>query len=214
MELHYAKVAAGEYPALDARGSLLDELVVLAFDRAFLEDPWVIRDAAAFEQCRAQGRKALGPGLLEISQLVGDVLETAHQVRAGLAKTQQPNWHDSVKDMQAQLDRLVYRGFLLETDPARLARFPCFLKAMQMRLAKLPAAAARDRQRLQEMAGLQDDWLKRERLCRRQGRSDPRLEQIRWLLEELRISLFAQELKTAEPVSIKRIRARWEALGL
>ncbi len=214
MELHYAKVARGQDDSVDTRGGLLDELVVLAFDRAFLEDPWVIRDAAAFEDCRERGRQALGPELLKIAQLVADILKSAHQVRAGLSKMQQPNWRASILDMQAQLDRLVYCGFLLQTDPSRLARFPCFLKAMQMRLEKLPVAAARDRQRLQEMTGLQDDWLARERQSNQRGWNDPRLEQIRWLLEELRISLFAQELKTAEPVSVKRIRARWEVLGL
>lgn len=215
MELHYAKVAQAQDGASDIDRSLLDELLLLAFDQAFLQDdPWTIRDVAAFEHCRERGRQGLGPALLAISQLVGDILVVAHRVRASLAEMRQPNWRASVQDMQAQLDRLVYRGFLLQTDAACLGRFPCYLQAMQVRIEKLPVAAARDGQRLQEMAALQEDWLDRQRLASQQGRFDPRLEQIRWLLEELRISLFAQELKTAEPVSVKRIRARWEALGL
>jgi ATP-dependent helicase HrpA len=135
-------------------------------------------------------------------------------VRSALATTTQPNWRVSVEAKQAQLDRLVYRGFLQATDPAQLAHYPRFLKAMMLRLEKLPSAAARDQQRLREISGVQDDWLARQQQAQRQGAFDPRLEEIRWLLEELRVSLFAQELKTARPVSAKRIRKRWEALGL
>ncbi|MGB5255406.1 MAG: DUF3418 domain-containing protein, partial [Sedimenticolaceae bacterium] len=151
---------------------------------------------------------------LEISQLAGEILAGAHRLRSALATTTQPNWRVSVEDMQAQLDRLVYRGFLQTTDPAQLAHYPRFLKAMMLRLEKLPSAAARDQQRLLEMSSVQHDWLARRQQADRQGVFDPRLDEIRWLLEELRVSLFAQELKTAQPVSTKRIRKRWEALGL
>jgi ATP-dependent helicase HrpA len=65
-----------------------------------------------------------------------------------------------------------------------------------------------------EMASLQEDWLRRWREAGARGQSDPRLEEIRWQLEELRVSLFAQELGTALPVSVKRVRRRWEELGL
>jgi ATP-dependent helicase HrpA len=173
-----------------------------------------VRDQAAFERCRERGGPRLGPALLEISELVAGILASAHQVRTQLAMTTQANWRDSVADMQAQLDRLVYRGFLQRTDPAQLAQVPRYLKALALRLEKLPGAAVRDQQRMQEMAGLQADWLARQRQADSQGLFDPRLEEIRWLLEELRVSLFAQELKTAQPVSVKRIANRWQELGL
>ncbi|MCG6967900.1 MAG: ATP-dependent RNA helicase HrpA [Chromatiaceae bacterium] len=217
MRLQYAKVAADT--ATDRGrgadgGDLLDELLELAFDRAFIDDPWAVRDQAAFERCRERGGPRLGPALLEISELVAGILASAHQVRTQLAMTTQANWRDSVADMQAQLDRLVYRGFLQRTDPAQLAQVPRYLKALALRLEKLPGAAVRDQQRMQEMAGLQADWLARQRQADSQGLFDPRLEEIRWLLEELRVSLFAQELKTAQPVSVKRIANRWQELGL
>ena len=135
-------------------------------------------------------------------------------MRAALAATSQPNWRPSVDDMRAQLDRLLFRGFLHLTDPEPLAQLPRYLKAMATRLGKLPQAAARDQERMRELAGLQDEWLARLHAAQRQGLSDPRLEEIRWLLEELRVSLFAQEIRTALPVSVKRIRRRWEELGL
>jgi len=214
MRLHYAKVAANPDPAAEVPGDLLDELLALAFDRAFLDAPWQVRDREAFEACRERGRPRLGPVLLEITELAATVLAEAHRIRARLATTTQPAWRTAVEDMQGQLDRLVYRGFLLQTDPQRLDQLPRYLKALALRLDKLATAAARDTQRMQEMAGLRHDWLVRQQEAQRRGVFDPRLEEIRWLLEELRVSLFAQELKTAQPVSVKRIRKRWEALGL
>jgi len=214
MRLHYAKVAANPDPSAEVPDDLLDEIMAVGFDRAFLDDPWAVRDQAAFEHCREQGRPRLGPALVEITQLVGLILTEAYRLRTRLASTGQPNWRASVEDMQRQLDRLVFRGFLQQTDPARLEQFPRYLKAMVLRLEKLGGAAARDRQRMQEMAGLQQDWLGRRREASAQGLFDPRLDEIGWLLEELRVSLFAQEIGTAQPVSVKRIRRRWEELGL
>jgi ATP-dependent helicase HrpA len=65
-----------------------------------------------------------------------------------------------------------------------------------------------------EMAGIQNKWSAWRDECRKEGRMDERVEEIRWQLEELRISLFAQELGTAFPVSVKRLEKRWKALGL
>jgi len=214
MRLQYAKVAQNPDSEAAPAADLLDELLALAFDRAFLRDPWPVRDRAAFEACREQGRPGLGSALTEISGLAGEILAAGHRVRTSLAATTQPNWTASVKDMQAQLDRLIYRGFLVQTTQAQLPQFPRYLKALGVRLEKLKTAAARDQQLMQEMNALQSEWLAREQQLRGQGGFDPRLDEIRWMLEELRVSLFAQGLKTAHPVSVKRIRKRWEALGL
>jgi ATP-dependent helicase HrpA len=126
----------------------------------------------------------------------------------------QANWQSSVADMREQLDRLVYRGFLQGMEVQQLTDLPRYLKALTLRLGKLRGAAARDQQRMQEMSGVHGEWLQRYKLVQKQGAFDTRLEEIRWMLEELRVSLFAQEIKTAQPISIKRIRKRWESLGL
>jgi ATP-dependent helicase HrpA len=212
MQLHYAKVP--EPPVPGEAADLIDELLALAFDQAFLDDPWSVRDQAAFDRCREHGRPRLGPALRAIGEQAGEILSAAHHLRAALSATTQSNWQVSVQDMQAQLDRLVYRGFLCQTGPQQLSQLPRYLEAIRRRIDKLPAAAMRDRQRLQEMAQLQADWLGRQRQADERGVFDPRLDEIRWLLEELRVSLFAQELKTRQAVSVKRIRKRWQALGL
>jgi ATP-dependent helicase HrpA len=67
---------------------------------------------------------------------------------------------------------------------------------------------------MSEMAPLLSKWSERTAAARAAGRRDPRLDEVRWMLEELRVSLFAQQLGTAYPVSVKRIEARWRELGL
>jgi ATP-dependent helicase HrpA len=83
-----------------------------------------------------------------------------------------------------------------------------------LRLDKLPSASARDMQLTRELAELVSRLRERQELARSKGRIDERLEEIRWMLEELRVSFFAQEVRTAYPVSVKRIEKRWKELGL
>jgi ATP-dependent helicase HrpA len=214
MRLHYAQVPERTGGAALDGQDLADDLMALAFDRAFLDDAWAIRDSHSFEQCRELGRPRLGPILLEIGERMEEVLALAHQIRSRLSQLSQKNWQASVEDMRQQLDGLVFRGFLHAVPAGRLEHYPRYLKAIALRLDKLPGAAVRDRQRMSEMAELNARWSQRQAQAEAQGQADPRLEEIRWLLEELRISLFAQEIKTAQPVSVKRILRRWEALGL
>jgi ATP-dependent helicase HrpA len=214
MRLQYAKVPADPLEPARDPGDLLDQLVALAVDRAFLDDPWAIRDQDAFERCRSAGRARLGPALIEVSERVAGILEAGHGLRSRLAATRQANWQAAAADMQGQLERLVFRGFVERVDWSYLGEYPRYLKALGLRLDKLPGAAARDAQRMAEMTSLQDDWLRRWREAVGRRQADPRLEEIRWLLEELRVSLFAQEVGTVRPVSIKRVRRRWEELGL
>jgi ATP-dependent helicase HrpA len=213
MRLHYAKVALPDGQSAEGI-DLLDEIVALAVDRAFFDDAWNVRSPEAFTQCRDQGRSRLGPAMLEVAGLAAEILGFAHTVRARLAQTTQSNWREAVDDMQSQLDRLVYRGFLHETEWTMLQRFPRYLQGIAMRLDKLPSAAGRDRQLMEDMAGINADWLRRHEDATRRGVVDARLQEIRWLIEELRVSLFAQSLKTAVPVSVKRVRKRWQDLGL
>jgi ATP-dependent helicase HrpA len=135
-------------------------------------------------------------------------------VRKRLAGITQMNWLESVRDMQAQLDGLVFRGFLLATPRERLQQFPRYLKALDLRIDKLSRAAVRDRQLVAELGEVLGPWRERERIRRDKGVTDARLDEIRWMLEELRVSLFAQELKTPYPVSVKRVQRRWRELGL
>ncbi len=206
-----------QYFKAPRRGEPIDleqELLALILDHCFLLDQAPIRDGAAFNQ-RLQARQADLPAhtakVLELSQ---NILSQYQQLRKTLSGITQINWLATVQDAQAQLDRLVFQGFLTQIPWRQLQHYPRYLKALLMRLDKLRLAPARDQQRMQELKPVQDEWLQRYQPVLDKAQVDPRLEEIRWLLEEFRVSLFAQELKTACPVSAKRIRRRWQELGL
>jgi len=120
----------------------------------------------------------------------------------------------SVTDINQQLDRLVFRGFLQFTSYPQLKHLPRYLKAIALRVNKLNHAAARDQQLLREMHGLYQKWQEWDERCRNNHKVDARIEELRWAFEELRVSLFAQELKTDYPISIKRLEKRWKDFGL
>ncbi len=207
------KTAVGLHPEhkpLD----LADEVLALLIDLTFLEDLPPIRDRAAFDARLASRRSRLPQVASEVLALVGRILDDYQALRQGLGGITQVNWQLSVRDLQAQLDGLVFRGFLLAVPYVRLKDYPRYLKAARERLDKLFHAAGRDQERLRELTPLLDKWRERGAAVQGLGRRDPRLEEIRWMLEELRISFFAQRIGTAYPVSLKRIEARWKELGL
>ena len=112
-----------------------------------------------------------------------------------------------------QLARLVFKGFLAATPYRWLRHYPRYLKGLQIRLTKLMnAGLSRDATLMNDVSPLWRRFLEREQLHRDRGVNDPALERYRWAVEELRVSLFAQELKTPHPVSIKRLDAMWEAV--
>jgi ATP-dependent helicase HrpA len=113
--------------------------------------------------------------------------------------------------MQAQLQGLVHKRFIAETEYSQLAHFPRYLKAMNVRLEKLRANPGRD---AQLMAEWQTAAAQFQRTVKNQPLKnlDPRMIEFRWMLEELRVSLFAQELRTPMPVSSKRLQKVWESM--
>ncbi len=118
---------------------------------------------------------------------------------------------DVAEDIGAQLARLVPKRFLVETPWPQLAHLPRYLKAVTMRLDKLRSDPARDAQRLAELRPIEQRFWRH--LADRRGVRDARLDEFRWLLEELRVSLFAQELRTPQPVSVKRLEKAWAQIA-
>ena len=216
MRLQYAKAPRPEGGSGQARApaDLADELVALIVDLTFTEGQPPIRDQAAFAARIAACKGRLMPTAGEVCELASRILDAYQQLRKRLAGITQINWMPSVLDLRAQLDALVFRGFLQQVPFERLKAYPRYLKAADQRADKLSHAAGRDQQRLAELMPLLEQLRERQAAARAADRDDPRLDEIRWMLEELRVSLFAQQLGTAYPVSVKRIRARWKELGL
>ena len=112
--------------------------------------------------------------------------------------------------MKSARDRLVYPGFLARTPWERLEHLPRYLKGYALRLQKYRAGAERDQKHAATVQALWQQYEARAKADHDAGRRDPKLEEFRWLLEELRVSLFAQELRTPLPVSAKRLHKFWD----
>jgi len=215
MELQYTKVAAAptgwEAPG---RGGVEEELLSLIFDLTFLEGLPEIRSEQQFRERIELCKGSLIGQAEEARQLLESILTSYQQIRNRLAVTTQVHWQESLTDIQQQLDRLVFRGFIQHTPYQKLKEFPRYLKAMELRLEKLAHAAERDLRLLGEFREMYQPWFEREEKYRLEGKLDQRIEELRWSFEELRVSLFAQELGTAYPISLRRIAKRWQQLGL
>jgi ATP-dependent helicase HrpA len=214
MRLQYAKAPSLEGEDESESADLADELVALILDVTFLKDQPTIRDRGTFEERLSKNQTHLVSVMEEVCGTAQQVLARYQAIRKRLADITQSNWLISVRDMKMHLDSLLFRGFLRQVPYKRLRDYPRFLKALDTRLEKLSHAAAKDQQRMREMAAIQEKWRERWAAVREAGQQDGRLEEIRWMLEELRVSLFAQQIGTAYPVSVKRIEMRWRELGL
>ena len=215
MRLQYAKVAEAPIGLVDnIQKDLEGELVSLIVDRTFIEGHPPIRTEAQFTQ-RIIGEK--GELMIvadETCKLVSCLLDEYQRARKVLSGNMPVNLIPMISDMKQQLDRLVFRGFLQYTPWQNLQHFPRYLKAIVMRRDKIGHAAGRDLQHMREMQSLYSQWQEKDEGIRKAGKLDARVEELRWSFEELRVSLFAQELKTPIPISLKRIEKRWKELGL
>jgi ATP-dependent helicase HrpA len=209
--LQATQMQASTVPALAAAlpgfEVLRDQVVVAAIDRTCLSDPWPA-DRAAFVARKEEARSKLSLIAQEVARLLAAIVAEAATLPKKLNASRA--YAVSASDIEQQLARLFPRGFVVDVAPSQLAHYPRYLKAIGQRLEKLRSDPARDAQRLQEVAALQTPWLRE--VAARKGIVDPRLEEFRWLLEELRVSLFAQELRTPIPVSAKRLQKAWDAL--
>ena len=192
------------YMPLGTEQELREQIIQLALDRAFTIDR-MPTDAESFAQMVEQGRPRLNLVAQEVARLAGQVLAEHAGALRKLRDARLPK--EVHEDIQAHVQRLVTKRFLTETPWTLLQHLPRYLKAVVMRVDKQRADPARDQQRQAEIRPLEQRWLRR--LQELKGRRDERLEDFRWLLEELRVSLFAQELRTPQPVSVKRLEKVW-----
>ena len=202
-----AYMQVGRTPEGSGGGSadeLRDQIIDVALDRAFLLDP-LPTDAAGFTRRVDEGRGRLTLIASEIARMAAVILIEHHAALRKLKDARAPK--DVNDDVNAQLARLMPKRFISATPWAQLAHLPRYLKAVVMRLDKLRADPARDTQRLAELRPIEQRYWRH--LAERKGVQDTRLEEFRWLLEELRVSLFAQELRTPQPVSAKRLEKVW-----
>jgi ATP-dependent helicase HrpA len=194
-----------------AADDLREDLVNAIADRAFIADDALPRTQKAFEAQRARARTRLPAVTEAATRVLAAIAEEYQRLAARLASAKGPLARPAA-DIRAQLSRLVYPGFLSATPWEQLSHLARYLKAMQVRLDKYGNNPERDAKHTESIAQLTKRLDERLEKHRRAGVTDPRLDEFRWHLEELRVSLFAQELKTPYPVSYKRLDKIWNSI--
>jgi ATP-dependent helicase HrpA len=193
------------FMALGSQEELRDQIIEAGLERACLQES-LPKNAAEFNQRKDEGKARLNLLVNEIARLAGLILAEYYTLPK---KLQGIKAHaQAAADMQAQLQALMSKRFIADNEYQQLAHFPRYLKAMNVRLEKLRADPARDARLTAEWALAAAPW--QRALKGRQA--DPKMTEFRWLLEELRVSLFAQELRTPMPVSVKRLQKVWESM--
>ncbi|MCP5152277.1 MAG: ATP-dependent RNA helicase HrpA, partial [Chromatiales bacterium] len=200
-------------PPGGAGAELAADLVDAALRLAVGDATAVVRDADAFEHLLARARANLDAGVEEVRALVREILTIHHQVRSAHGAPELRAPAESLADIDEQLVHLVHRGFLGTVPLAALRDYPRYLRAIETRLTRLGAGGARDGSRLEHVRPLWERYLVRARGHRERGKRDGELERYRWMVEELRVSVFAQELGTAEPISRQRLDAQWSRVA-
>jgi ATP-dependent helicase HrpA len=213
MAVIYMQVGRSE-GAKDSAGSggtleeLREQIIALALDRAFLLDP-LPTDEFAFKKRVEEGRGRLTLIATEVARLAGVILQ--EYANAARKIKDSKNAAEAAADAAQQLQRLVPKRFLHAAPWDRLQHIARYLKAITLRLEKYHADPARDAARLAELRPLEQRYWRL--VAERKGVVDDRMLEFRWLLEELRVSFFAQELRTPQPVSVKRLDKAWAQLG-
>ena len=187
---------------------LRQQIIEVALDRAFLLEPLPTNEAD-FKKRVDDGRGRLTLIASEVARLAGGILIEFAVAQRKIKDTK--NATEAALDAAQQLQRLVPKKFLTATPYAQLQHFTRYLKAITLRLEKWRTDPVRDAARMAELRPQEQRYWRL--VAERKGAMDARMQECRWLLEELRVSFFAQELRTPQPVSIKRLEKLWTQLN-
>ncbi|MDR2924527.1 MAG: ATP-dependent RNA helicase HrpA [Azoarcus sp.] len=198
-----------QYRDFGSDADLKARLVEASLARCCLGEP-LPEDAETFERRCREVRPRLTLVAQEFMRLSAQLLTDAAAIQKRLAALNKA-FPDAVADIRSQTAAFLANDFLTAFGWENLSHFPRYLKAALMRLDKLRDDPARDAKLLSEWKTLAQPWQRETAAHARSGSPVPDLEAFRWLLEELRVSLFAQTLKTPMPVSAKRLQKIWES---
>jgi ATP-dependent helicase HrpA len=192
---------------------LREELIDAICDRALFVEREPLRTRAAFEERVNKAKTRLTDVAQEVCRAVGEIVTEYQALRPRLNQHGVPVWQRVMTDIRNQLKELLPPGFIVSVSLARLRDYPRYLKAIQLRLDKFSINPAKDAAWQQQLQGWWQAYQGRVAADKQRGVHDPNLEQFRWMLEELRVSLWEQQLKTPYPVSFKRLGKTWSEFG-
>jgi ATP-dependent helicase HrpA len=191
-------------------GSIQDlrrQILAVTFDRCCMNEPWPTNETEFTARCK-EAKSRLTLVAQEIARLISVILAEYQLVHKKIQAAKSNE--QAVQDMRMQCEWLLHKEFVARIPYERLQHLPRYLKAINVRLEKLRSDAARDARQYAQMQSLQQTW--QRKVTTQQGNIDARMEEFGWLLQELRVSLFAQELKTPVIVSVKRLEKLWETM--
>ncbi len=231
---------AMQFLPFGSQQDLLRQILSMAFDRCSLNEPWPTNEKEFTARCK-EAKSRLALVAQEIARLTGTILDEYQLVQkslqaakarpqdgamerkgagvaasrllpqtAGFASNVSKAYAQALQDMRAQCEWLLGKEWIARTPYERMQQMPRYLKAINVRLEKLRVDAVRDARQLAQIQPLQQQW--QRKLTAQQGERDAQLEDFGWLLQELRVSQFAQELKTPVIVSVKRLEKLLAAL--
>jgi len=192
--------------------ALFTDCVACAVDGLITEAGGPAWDAEAFNAIVAQVRPRLHASTYEVVTQAEEILRGAHEARIRLGELRSPALEPAVADISSQLDGLIAPGFLTAAGAARLPALARYVKAIGRRLDKLADNAGRDAQQMAVVHRVQDAYASALAALPAEARAGDAAREIRWQIEELRVSLFAQTMGTPTPVSERRIMASIENL--
>ncbi|MEO8009993.1 MAG: DUF3418 domain-containing protein, partial [Betaproteobacteria bacterium] len=208
MQLRYSLLddpGSGKPDKAAVANRLRDELVTAICDRAFFVEQEPIRNRKQFETRVAKGKMRLMDVAQEICRIANEILAENQTLRTKINQPQYTAWPRALADIRAQLKELLSTGFLAGVPFERLKHYSRYIRAIAMRLDKIASNPERDANWQQQLARYWQTYQTKLVADRARGVRSPKLEDMRWMLEELRVSLWAQQLKTPYPVSFKRL---------
>lgn len=186
---------------------LIDDCIACAVD-AILEGQKLPQNEIEFEQQKERVRANLAERTLIITQLVEQILTLAHSVNKMLKGKADLTLLVAHGDIKSQLQRLIFPGFACQVGEQKLPDLKRYLSALEKRLEKLPVNPNQDRLHTLALNELHSRYSALCKTLMRSEKDSPELAEIYWMMEELRVSLFAQQLGTAYPISEKRIKLK------
>lgn len=191
--------------------NLFDDFFMAAIVTHFLNNN-IPRSGAEFEACYDNGRADFFESVNRFASLVEAILKQYHDLMKKLKGKLNLALAMPMSDLQLQLNNLIYPGFLCQTSIERLEHFPRYLNACLIRFEKMPRDMANERRFVPLLSLWWQNYQERLKKFEAQGIFDQYLDDFRWLLEEQRVSWYAQQLGTKETVSEKRLNKLWDAI--
>lgn len=196
---------------LGKRADVAEDIIAAAFKQVVFADG-LARDQSAFQQCLNDNKAEIVPRAMALADVLVDVLASVVAIKKAI-KTHKNALAIAIaaKDIGQQLDQLLPAGFIYNTEYEQFQQYPRYLKAIAVRLDKVSQNIQRDKVQTHELT---DHWQRYQSLLDKKGalwcQNNPLLNRYRWMIEELRVSYFAQTLGTREPVSAKRLDTQWQ----